>query len=217
VWLARQRGCDAFGVDFNVEQLEAGRRHLGLGERLLAGTASDLESEFGRTAPFDLVTLFEVIEHVEDPAALVHQVARLLRPGGLIAVSCPNESRWMPTGRIFVDYPPHHLTRWRPDTLCRFLGRYGLDTVAVEIDASLRDLLWVAYVNRSAATRVGRASEAGAAAPSQSGEPWRRRLKVSVFEMARWACAPVDVVFRVAKIATMGMRITARKRLAAEN
>jgi ubiquinone/menaquinone biosynthesis C-methylase UbiE len=41
---------------------------------------------------FDIVTLDSVIEHVEEPAQVVCEVARVLRPGGLVYVVSPNKS-----------------------------------------------------------------------------------------------------------------------------
>lgn len=41
-------------------------------------------------ATFDLVTCLEVIEHVDDPLALVAELARVTRPGGALILTCPN-------------------------------------------------------------------------------------------------------------------------------
>lgn len=41
-------------------------------------------------ASFDLVTCLEVIEHVEQPLALVSELARVTRPGGTLVLTCPN-------------------------------------------------------------------------------------------------------------------------------
>jgi SAM-dependent methyltransferase len=38
---------------------------------------------------FDLVCMFDVLEHIPDDAAVVREVARILRPGGLLFVSVP--------------------------------------------------------------------------------------------------------------------------------
>jgi SAM-dependent methyltransferase len=39
---------------------------------------------------FDLITAFEVIEHLKDPASLIAEASRLLAPGGMFLVSTPN-------------------------------------------------------------------------------------------------------------------------------
>jgi ubiquinone/menaquinone biosynthesis C-methylase UbiE len=47
--------------------------------------------EFPNTS-FDLVTLDSVIEHVDDPARVIREAARVLRPGGLLYMVSPNKS-----------------------------------------------------------------------------------------------------------------------------
>lgn len=39
---------------------------------------------------FDLITLLEVVEHLPDPAAAIQELARLLKPGGSLLITCPN-------------------------------------------------------------------------------------------------------------------------------
>src|SRR5207244_5463137 len=41
-------------------------------------------------ASFDLVIMNQLIEHVRDPIAVLHRVARALRPGGHLFVETPN-------------------------------------------------------------------------------------------------------------------------------
>jgi 2-polyprenyl-6-hydroxyphenyl methylase/3-demethylubiquinone-9 3-methyltransferase len=53
--------------------------------------AGDVQALDGR---FDLITCMEVIEHVADPAAFVHALARRLAPGGLLILSTPNATGW---------------------------------------------------------------------------------------------------------------------------
>ncbi len=44
------------------------------------------------TGSFDLVTAFEVLEHVEDPEGLIRETARVCRGDGIVLVSTPNKS-----------------------------------------------------------------------------------------------------------------------------
>jgi len=50
---------------------------------------------------FDLITSFETIEHVTDDVALIKEFARLLKPGGRLICSTPNQ--WP------LEIAPHHL------------------------------------------------------------------------------------------------------------
>jgi 2-polyprenyl-3-methyl-5-hydroxy-6-metoxy-1,4-benzoquinol methylase len=45
-----------------------------------------------RSGVVDLVTAFEVIEHVQHPEELVREAARVVRPGGIVLISTPNKA-----------------------------------------------------------------------------------------------------------------------------
>ena len=58
-------------------------------------------------ASFDAVTSLDVLEHVADREALVAEVARVLRPGGVWIVSTPYQGavRWLSPENMARDYP----------------------------------------------------------------------------------------------------------------
>jgi 2-polyprenyl-3-methyl-5-hydroxy-6-metoxy-1,4-benzoquinol methylase len=62
---------------------------------------------------FDVIVSFETLEHIEDPAGLLAEFSRLLKPGGRVIVSVPND--WSDeTGK---DPNPHHLHVYTLDSL----------------------------------------------------------------------------------------------------
>jgi SAM-dependent methyltransferase len=73
--------------------------------------------------------MFDVLEHMPEPAEVLGRAKRLLRPGGLLAITLPNALRPLPWGRDALDYPPHHFTRWTPRALRGFLERQGFAIV----------------------------------------------------------------------------------------
>jgi SAM-dependent methyltransferase len=56
--------------------------------RFICGDATTLPFE---NASFDAVTLFDVLEHIPDDQKAVSEALRVLRPGGFILISAPNE------------------------------------------------------------------------------------------------------------------------------
>ena len=46
------------------------------------------------SASFDAITLFEVIEHLKEPLALLRECQRVLKPGGLLVLSTGNTASW---------------------------------------------------------------------------------------------------------------------------
>lgn len=43
---------------------------------------------------FDVITLFEIVEHLGDPVALLEECVRVLKPGGVLVVNTPNAASW---------------------------------------------------------------------------------------------------------------------------
>jgi 2-polyprenyl-3-methyl-5-hydroxy-6-metoxy-1,4-benzoquinol methylase len=83
---------------------------------------------------FDVVSMTEVIEHVPDPDALLHEAVRLLRPGGALYLTTPHGrgiSGRLLSARWSIVAPPDHLQLFSTSGMRAALGRAGLRTVAV--------------------------------------------------------------------------------------
>jgi SAM-dependent methyltransferase len=127
---AARRGYIVTGLDFNREAIEAARRRFGLTD-LHQGSLED----FVRARPedrFDVVTAFEVLEHLENPKQFFAQVCDLLRSGGYLGLSTPYRDRWPRTISTQIwDRPPHHLTRWSKPALATALSDAGFRAVKI--------------------------------------------------------------------------------------
>lgn len=80
--------CRLTGSDFDVPRLAAARRALG-GRAPVS--ASDILALPYRDATFDKIVLSEVLEHLPDDAGALAEVVRVLKPGGLVAITVPNQ------------------------------------------------------------------------------------------------------------------------------
>lgn len=74
-----------------------------------------------RGATFDAVFCTQVLEHVPDPFALVAEAARVLRPGGHLVLSAPQQ--W------FLHEAPHDYFRFTRFGLVALCGRAGLSVI----------------------------------------------------------------------------------------
>jgi SAM-dependent methyltransferase len=109
--LAEAGASEVVAVD-NVEPVvEAARARAPSGVLVQQGDVAQLAFE---ADSFDVVVCFEVIEHVEEPEAVLDELARVLRPGGLLAISSPNRDAYPPGN-------PHHVHEFQPEELRRAL------------------------------------------------------------------------------------------------
>jgi len=87
------RGAQVTGIDLSEKALNVAALHLG--ESLLKINYQKVAAEefaAGRPASFDVVTCMELLEHVPEPAVLIGELSRLLRPGGALFVSTINRT-----------------------------------------------------------------------------------------------------------------------------
>lgn len=127
---ARALGYEVYGLDLNPQAVQKARELYEL-ENLFCDTLSAFITQ-NPGKRFDVVTLFEVLEHIDDPAGLMDQVRSILKPDGFIALSVPNRERFM-IRRELYDFPPHHLTWWNVSALQTFCSSQGFAPVRMPI------------------------------------------------------------------------------------
>jgi len=93
------------------------------------------EALFGG-AKFDVVTMFDVVEHVEDPIAFLATARRMLAPGGVVVFETQNVASWFAKllGKLLGVRWQHykfqeHLYHFDPRTVRVLLGKAGLELV----------------------------------------------------------------------------------------
>jgi SAM-dependent methyltransferase len=94
----------------------------------------DLLADGGIRGGFDLVLMSHVIEHLEDPAAEIAAIEKVLKPEGALFLEAPNGAgnRSLP-----IDDNRSHLHFFGVASLTRLLAGAGLETVATATDARL--------------------------------------------------------------------------------
>jgi len=137
---ASHAGWRAEGVEISSYAAAHARKR---GATVHLGT---LESLALPARSYEVVTLYDTIEHLQDPAAALREARRLLVPGGLIHIVTPNvagiQARVL--GRRWYHYKPgEHLYYFAPPTLRRLVEAAGLTWLGWERAASY---LAVAYV-----------------------------------------------------------------------
>ena len=113
VEVANRSGWIAEGLELSRGAVNFARRQG------LAVQELDFLSSAIKPNSYDLVTLFEVIEHVPNPAAFLRRAEEIVRPGGLVYLTTPNfasaDRRLL--GRGWKILHREHLTYFTPRTL----------------------------------------------------------------------------------------------------
>ena len=123
----REHGWEVAGIETSPFAAHYARTALGLDvhEGMLEAAALP-----GRH--FDVVTLWHVFEHVDDPKATLLEANRLLKPGGWLVLTVPHMES--PEARLFGRYwlgldIPRHLHLFTKPVLRRYLEETGFDYV----------------------------------------------------------------------------------------
>ena len=132
---AAECGFSPCGVDPAEDAVRYVNEELGFsawrgvfpGALSLAGAAAGDGAE-SRPARFDIITLWYVIEHFEEPGMMLREINKLLKAGGILAFSTPSFSGISGRKSLYAflkNSPPDHWTVWSPRTCRRIFKQYG--------------------------------------------------------------------------------------------
>lgn len=143
-------GCGSGGLFAAVEDWVAeywGADIIAYEEFLAAGRFIEAHLDQGRLPLPDgcaaMITALEVIEHVENPRALLREMARLVCPGGWVLLSTPHQLSWLSLASLllknhfsaFLAAPglyPAHITALLPEDLKRMARECGFSEPRID-------------------------------------------------------------------------------------
>jgi ubiquinone/menaquinone biosynthesis C-methylase UbiE len=146
---ANALGRSITGVDLASRWLVVARRRLTDHGRRLSLVVGEAERLPWPSASFDTVVADSLLEHVDDPAAVLREARRVLRPGGALVLWSPNRFSmandphlglwgigWLPRRWLAPYLRLRGKTEWPPRTLstaeaARLASRAGFEHVVV--------------------------------------------------------------------------------------
>lgn len=122
---ARRRGWNVYGTEFADDCIAQGAKN-----NIKIFKSDALPPEFFNLK-FDVITSFEVIEHINTPNPEIELIKKVLRKGGAYYVTTPNFnalSRLVLKEKWNVIEYPEHLSYYTPRTLTKLMQKHGFTT-----------------------------------------------------------------------------------------
>jgi SAM-dependent methyltransferase len=177
--LARKAGMQTSGIELNRD---AAAKATARGHRMFTKQLEEIQlDELGGST--DMLTLFQVVEHVPAPVDFLKSAARLVRSGGYIAVAVPSYRRAM--GLLHfdpADWPPHHVSRWRQADLHKLAEKSSLEVVETGADLLTgQAIVWAHSLHNRFARVLGHRPLPGAGWPLKSASTIYRALRCKLY------------------------------------
>lgn len=123
VALKKKVGCGCYGIEMDEECVRQARMYSGSDV-----TCGEIGSSPIPGGPYDLLTLWHVLEHLPRPLEILGGMRQRVRPGGYLAIAVPDASGM--AARLFGNYwfgcdVPRHRHHFTRQSLCRLLYRAG--------------------------------------------------------------------------------------------
>jgi 2-polyprenyl-3-methyl-5-hydroxy-6-metoxy-1,4-benzoquinol methylase len=169
------KGWNLFGIEMSPESARQARAKSGA--TVFVGSILDAQFAAGS---FDVITCFDVLEHLYEPRRILARVGEWLKPGGIFYVLVPNIDS--AESRVFGSYwhgleLPRHLFHYSPKSLESLAASAGLESVSLETHRNPAVGTSLRYVWDDAFQRIG-IRRTPVAYRGEASLPWRAARKV---------------------------------------
>ncbi len=124
----RRLGWDTHGIEVSEDSAKVARQ---AGHNIIVGELPDIHLP---DAYFDAVTMWDALEHIHNPAQVLTEISRILRPGGKVYLSVPNGKSWywkLFKDRWFMFTAPLHYFHYSRKSLLLLLQKSGFANIEI--------------------------------------------------------------------------------------
>ena len=132
--MARDVGWEVYGNDIDEDKIKYAKENYGLDVQCRELMETKFPDDY-----FDVVTLFDSLEHMSKPLNTLKEISRILNQNGFLLLSTPNIGGLLPrlTYTLFArtigawehPAPPAHLYQFSKRTIKRLLGKAGYKVI----------------------------------------------------------------------------------------
>lgn len=137
---ARNLNLDLWGIDIAERNIEMAKRNYNL-QNIYAESLEDFANKES-IEKFDILTAFELLEHLPDPASFLDLAKKTLKSQGYLVISTPNLDRFGGVKEDW-DFPPNHLFRWNKNTLIKLLEAKNFKVIKIIEQPFTRDFFFI--------------------------------------------------------------------------
>ncbi|MGB3852024.1 MAG: class I SAM-dependent methyltransferase [Tunicatimonas sp.] len=120
--IVNEHQIEATGLELNKS---AAHKANSAGLNVLTETIQGHAQQHADT--YDLVCSFQVVEHIANVNSFLEAQVRVLKPGGKLIISVPNNGGFLGNdNNNFLNMPPHHMGLWDGNSLKNISNIYGL-------------------------------------------------------------------------------------------
>ncbi len=137
---AKSKGASVDGIEINEDQVRKARKNGISAKKYNVLTYSKICGK-----QYDVICAFQLIEHLPTVGIAIKAMIKMLKPGGLLIISVPNNDSFLK--RIPLnpfDVPPHHQGLWTPDTLKKICKYFPIRLVNIKTEP-LQDYHFITY------------------------------------------------------------------------
>jgi 2-polyprenyl-3-methyl-5-hydroxy-6-metoxy-1,4-benzoquinol methylase len=131
--LAKEMGWDAFAIEYSEFGAKACEKLLG-SARVYRGQVQEAAFAANPEGQFSIITMFDFIEHVREPRAVLQWAREQLGSEGVLLLTTPQVGSlsWLLMGRQWFHYTAReHLWFFSPESLRRLLEEIGFRSVDI--------------------------------------------------------------------------------------
>jgi 2-polyprenyl-3-methyl-5-hydroxy-6-metoxy-1,4-benzoquinol methylase len=130
------------GLDVSDVATQFAVKEMGLNAK--CGTIFDHDYE---KQSFDIITMWDVIEHVRDPDKYIEKINQIMKPGGLLVLSTGNIDSLMfkiQKKNWHLLIPPFHLYYFNKHNITKLLEKHGFEVKSLKLDGQYTNVGYIA-------------------------------------------------------------------------
>ena len=130
ILMRKMMGVYGVGLELNSSAIKKGRKN---GANLIDESIHSYSKN--NSEKFDVVCMFQVLEHLVQVKEVIESCLKCLKPKGFLIVSVPNNDSFIKMDKNNVlNMPPHHMGRWKESSLRNLSDLFQIDLVGIHIE-----------------------------------------------------------------------------------